>query len=147
LNLSDNLIFNKISCCNKIYCHMVRLHWISTKHFIKWKSNSIVSEICFLFRLWLLHKLFNWFEFVFLYYFLYPIYKCMIFLVTHCKLAHNDFIFQYRKWPNQYKVWRDKEQTCDAVIYATKHKIKIQQKYLLHLYTLWNRRWKHIVGA
>jgi hypothetical protein len=38
--------------------------------------------------------------------------------------------------PNQYKVWRDKEQTCDAVIYATKYKIKIQQKYLLHLYTL-----------
>jgi hypothetical protein len=39
---------------------------------------------------------------------------------------------EYRKWPNQYKVWRDKEQTCDAVISATKHKIKIQQKYLLH---------------
>ena len=51
---------------------------------------------------------------------------------------------EYRKWPNQYKVWRDKEQTCDAVIYATKYKIKIQQKYLLHLYTLWNRRWEHI---
>jgi hypothetical protein len=41
----------------------------------------------------LFHKLFNWFEFVFFYYFLYPIYKCMIFLVTHCKLAHKDFIF------------------------------------------------------
>ena len=52
---------------------------------------------------------------------------------------------EYRKWPNQYKVWRGKEQTCDAVIYATKHKIKIhvQQKYLLHLYTLWNSRWEH----
>ena len=47
----------------------------------------------FLFRLWLFHKLFNWFEFVFLYYFLYPIYKCMIFFVTHCKLAHKDLIF------------------------------------------------------
>jgi hypothetical protein len=30
----------------------------------------------------------------------------------------------------------NKEQTCDAVIYATKHKIKIQQQYLLHLYTV-----------
>ena len=34
------------------------------------------------------------------------------------------------------ELWRDKEQTCDAVIYVTKYKIKIQQKYLLHLYTL-----------
>ena len=47
----------------------------------------------FLFLLWLFHKLFNWFEVVLLYYFLYPIYKCMIFLVTHCKLAHKDLIF------------------------------------------------------
>ena len=23
---------------------------------------------------------------------------------------------EYRKWPNQYKVWRDKEQTCDSHI-------------------------------
>ena len=37
--------------------------------------------------------LFKWFEFVLLYYFLYPIYRCMIFLVTHCKLAHKDLIF------------------------------------------------------
>jgi hypothetical protein len=27
---------------------------------------------------------------------LYHIYKCMIFLVTHCKLAHKDFIFKSR---------------------------------------------------
>jgi hypothetical protein len=49
-----------------------------------------------------------------LYYFWYPIYKCMIFLVTHYKLAHNDFIFH-----------------CSVVSYYILEQMKIMQRKLL----------------